>query len=245
MRIDLTLPKSWGELTESQLLFFVAQEKRGLQRAEFLTECFLEFSGLKLVRDCGKHGAPVFEQGPYTFTIAPDEYASLCNALAWLLDTTGSPVNLKRIGLARGCHVQITDVSLEQVLLADNLLNAYVATQDRKYVAMLTACFYHKPWQRFDDTKVERRSRYFLKSDKLESVLYWYLGTKIDLKRKFPAIYEGGKGGVQTPEEIVLATLSALNGGDITKNAKIFKSPCLEALNELNNLAERAANMKK
>jgi hypothetical protein len=44
---------------------------------------------------------------------------------------------------------------------------------------------------------------------------------------------------------MVLNILSALNGGDITKNPKLYKSPCIEALKQLNNLAERAEKLKK
>jgi len=247
MRIDLNIPEKWESLTDKQLAYFSKLSMEGIPRPEFLTLCLMEFTGLKLLKKHEGEGNFHFSKNGQSFTIDIEMWQTLCNKISWMIDTVGQVRNPSKIGLTRGCNQRFYGVSLEQMLLSDNYYNAYIKTRNIKMLARLTAIFYQLPWQHFKSWKIEKRSGYFLWYKKhMNIVIIWYTGVRMSFLERFPYLFQkSGENGYQSPEEIVLNVLSALNNGDITKNEKLYKSPAIEALKQLNNLAERAAKLNK
>jgi len=247
MRLDLDIPKAWPELSQNQLLFVSKLHMEGLKRAEFLSLCLLKFTGLVLVKKPDINGNFLFKKNGNIFTIDVDMFYTLCEKLSWLIDSVGQVMNPVKIGRSFGCNQRLYGVSLEQMLMADNYFKAYNELKDIRILAKFTAIFYHKRWQKFNSKKVKIRYRKFLRHKAhLNIVLMWYTGVRIGLRERFPYLYKpANEADCQSPEEIVLNTLSALNNGDITKNKELYKSESIEALKQLNNLAERAEKLKK
>lgn len=247
MRLDLNIPKSWKELDDKQLLFVSRLYLEGLPKAEFLSLCLMDFAGITLVKKPLENGNFLFTKGVREFTMDAEMWQTLCDKLNWMVDSVGEIKNPTRIGRTIGCNQRLYGVTLEQMLLADNYYAVYSQSKDIKLLAQFTAVFYRRRWQQFKSNKTKKRSTYFLRFDaEMNVVLIWYTGVRMSLRERFPYLYEStGTDQAQTPEQMVLNILSALNGGDITKNKELYKSPCIEALQQLNNLAERAAKLKK
>lgn len=248
MRIDVTLPKQWEDLTTDQVLFIIKLLNESLPRTEFLSAAYLYFSGWKVV----KTGSTpiVFKQGKLKFSVEIEVFQALCNQLEWITSSIGNCINPMSIGRAQGCDRDLYDVTLDQFLFADSYYQAYTNNRKPDYLAILAATFYFKRRQSFDDEKiVKHRYKYFLKHPLLlQQVLMWYTGTKLMLKNKFPELFkdtEGGEDKAFDPEKIYLNTLSALNCGRIIDNPKVLQSPCIEALHELNRLSQVASKLKE
>lgn len=247
MRVDIHIPESWKELNDSQMLFVSKLHLEALPKVEFLSLCLMHFTNLKLIKKPQQNGHFLFKKCGEKFTIDADMWYTLCDKLNWMVDEVGEIKNPTKIGRTFGCNQRLYGVTLEQMLLADNYYSACNQGDNVNMLSMFTAVFYKRKWQRFKSEKLKQRSKYF-KSYKAQMrvVLMWYTGVRVSLRERFPYLYKSTEEGVsQSPEQIVLSILSALNGGDITKNKELYKSPCIEALQELNNLAERAAKLKK
>lgn len=249
MRVDVSLPKCWEDLTSKQVLFVLhlLAEQRSI--TEFLAACFLEFTGWRVVRNRSNMDF-VFKHGKQTFKVDASLFQTLCDELLWLRNADGRCINPKRIGRACGCDRDLYDVTLEQYLYADAFWKIYHMSEDVKHLAMLTACLYRKPRQSFNSDDVENgQYKYFLKYPMhMQAVLLWYSGVKLMLKEKFPDLFESSGDAEMEDydaEKVFLNTLSALNGGRVVDNPKVLQTPCIEALHELNQLNKRAKQMKK
>ncbi len=247
MRIDISLPKRWEDLSPKQVLYVVKLLTEQLPFAEFLSACFLHFSGWKVVKTNSKNSF-TFKNNKSKFIVCVDLFHTLCNELLWLQTDVGRCVNPAKIGKALGCDSDLYDVTLEQYLFADSHYKAYNYTSNKKHLAILTASLYLKKKQKFDDDAIDKkRYKYFLKYPiHLQAVLLWYTGTKLMLKEKFPELFANEDDApveYSDPEKIYLNTLSALNAGRIIDNPKVLQTPCIEALHELNQLNKRAIKM--
>ncbi len=247
MRIDISLPKKWEELTANQILFVVKLLSEQLSLADFLTACFLEFTGWEVVAN-GSEKEFSFKYKRKLFKLDVSLFHTLCNELLWLQTDVGRCVNPAQIGKALGCDSDLYDVTLEQYLFADSHYKAYNYTSNNKHLAILAASLYFKKKQKFDDDAIDKkRYKYFLKYPvHLQAVLLWYTGTKLMLKEKFPELFSSENDAPEEysdPEKIYLSTLSALNAGRIIDNPKVLQTPCIEALHELNQLNKRAIKM--
>ena len=247
MRVDVSIPRGWEELSSEQLLFVVKLFKENLSRPQFLVYCFLEFSGWQVVKDRSKEFH--YKYKGEVFSLNMGVFKGLCEELSWLITERGACTNLPKIGIARGCDAELDDVTLEQYLFADAYFHRFNQTKDPKYLAILTATLYRPRFFGFNSSKIVRhRYKYFLRRPlHLKVVLLWYAGTKIILKEKFPFVFRAIEGVSAThfdAEAIYRNTLSALNGGRVVDNDKILQVPCTFALKELDVLNERAAKLK-
>lgn len=249
MRIDVNIPKRWEDLTAPQALHVTKLLNQGLTMPEFLTDCFLYFAGWKMLKTGDDNFT--FKQGKLTFSVEVDLFHTLCSKLMWLRNESGSMINPTRIGRTFGCDRYLFGVTLDQYLYGDSFYQAYSFQKDEKYLAMLAATFYLKKRQRFNADKIaERRHRYFLKyPNEMQAVLLWYTGTKLMLKDKFPELFQKIDDALESteydPEAIYRSTISALNAGRLVDNDAVRKSPCLEALHELNKMNKQAIEHKK
>jgi hypothetical protein len=229
MRIDVTLPKGWHEITGEELVKLAGMFLKYDKKPEFLTRCFFLLSGWKPLRipnfiedDKTQYW---FKSGKKKFYADIDIFHTMVKQLEWLLAGFKLPASMPTVRGYKSCNVKLYSVSLEDYLNADNLFNAFVSTNEAKYLNQLFSLFYKK-----------KRWVAWASQPKKYAVFLWFSGAKNMLVNKYPSLfYESpGSTGTVSAEETILNLLSALNNGDVTNNEKLFKTHVHECFHELN-----------
>lgn len=248
--LHLTLPESWDQLSEKQLLYLSRLLFEKVPEQELLTRCFLKFSGLLLIqqnpviiREKGKNLLcyEFRKKGLEKYTVDVDTFTEAVSKLNWIANDVKLFHNIPKIKRYTGCNYKILDKILEEYLIADNAYLAFVKKGDIKYLDKLVAIFYRKKSDKWDDgNNLTSWAKRFSGSPVhvKYSVFLWYTGLKAWIIKKYPYIFSSPGSGTSSASDSVLAILSALSGGDISKNPEIKRSNCHEALDILNRKME-------
>jgi hypothetical protein len=244
----LTVPEGWHQVTEKQLEYVARLLYHKMPEPEFLSRCFMRFSGLSLLQ----RSPVIIDEIPhYCFThnkkrhyIDVDTFTDLTHKLDWILRDVGLFKNPAKIGSYIGCNYKLYGVSFEEFLIADQMYIAYSSTSKEEFINKLIAICYRKPNETWDEGKqlAIRTIRFENIPMRQKYMIYlWFTGLKAWIIGKYPYVFSSsGKGIPVSPNEAVLSTLAALNGGDITKNPEIKRTEAHEALDMLNRKCELA-----
>ncbi len=249
MKIDITLPKSWQDLSLEQVLIVAKQFSIEQDKQSFLTQCFLRFSGWKLRRKMIRTKQEllfVFSHEKQQFTLDAATFRELCQSLNFLLEHVELCKLVPQIGNFLTCNEKLYDLTLERYLLADNFYIAYSTTQAASRLDLLCAVLCTPKGKTWNEQKLQVHAQELEGKFPIEKqALYlWYTGMKSWLKTKYPHVF-GSSNSTSTPtpaDEIILNILSVLNQGDVTKNPMIYQAPVHEALQELNRRIEQSTS---
>lgn len=241
MRIDVNIPKSWSEVSGDQLPELAKLFMKYREKPDFLTRCFFLFSGWKPFRRRQFTQAGItyywFTYKKEKFFLGVNLFTSLVQKLNWLTSTIQLPKSMPPVRGYRHCNVKLFSVTLEDYLNAENYFNAYIQTENKKYLGLLFRVFYNRKRWAFRIRQVSRQQK--------DGVFMWFTGARNYLAEKYPYLFSGGSGsGTVSPEETILSLLSALNNGNVTANEKIFKSHVHECFYELNLKIEHSPKNK-
>ena len=97
---DLSLPKSWADLSDSQLLFFFRQLATDKPMAEIQTLCMCQWTNV-LVR-CRLYGSVYLVQhGKLQVTLTLHQFVCAITAIDYLKSFSPYPIRIRTIGKAR------------------------------------------------------------------------------------------------------------------------------------------------
>ena len=231
MRIDLNIPKSWNEITGTQLIQLAKVFLRFREKPDFLTRCFFLFSGWRPLqrRQFIQDGTTFywFKHGNDKFFLGVNLFTYLVQKLNWITTGIQLPKSMPPVTGYRHCNIKLFSVILEDYLNAENYYNAFIQTEDRKYLGKLFRVFYKRKKLAVRLWPVSRFQKY--------AVFMWFTGARNYLAVKYPYLFSGNsESGTVSPDEQILNLLSSLNNGDVTANDKIFKSHVHECFHELN-----------
>lgn len=241
MRIDLVLPKEWKEVQGKHLVKLARIFLKYQEKPEFLTQCFLLFSGWKILnrREFIEDNKTQywFKSGNWKFYINSDLFHSLVTSISFISDKIELPAGNPPIKGYKACNYKLYNVTLEEYLEADNFYNAFVSTKQYKYLGKMVAVLYKKK-SHLVFHRISRAEKY--------AVFIWFSGVKSLFVHKYPYLFTGGSGSasVESPEESILNLLSALNDGKPHDNERIFKTHVHECFHELNLKIENAETKK-
>lgn len=252
-RIDLISVSGWDKLTEKQLLIIARLMAQPKYEKSLVTKAFLAINGMRVKKgyvitktDDHVYKSYKFQKnGKRIFLISANIFASMVKKFDWLDEDITLFRCLSRIGRFKASDYRLFDTTLEQFLFADNLYNAFLSTGRYSFLRQLTAVYYHRQKEKYDSSKIARRSRRFLftKRVNIYATYLWFTGIKRWIMDRYPYIFnQSGSGEVTSPDQSILEILSALNQGDITRNTQILKSHIHEALHQLNIMAENSKN---
>ena len=244
--LNLTLPTSWSELTQSQLYFLFLQLSRNLTAEEVMALCLFKWAHLKVITK--------LENGMYLVSHEGNKYEltsqQLCCAalfLEWIDTLPTVPVQLQSIGKHKALPADFDKVPLEKFLYTDNLWQGYLHTQDTAFLQQMAEVLYDCDGIRLNAVQEV-------------AVFYWFASLKTWLSKKFDNFLKpvgdgqdkaSGNGLGFTPdigvkiEQAYNAQIRALTGGDITKEREVLQSNTLRALAELNAKAREAEEYRK
>lgn len=248
--IHLQAPRGWREITATQLLDIAKMYDEQLPEEEFLVRCLIALTGIVPIEK--KVGVEASELLFYystpegeEFSLTAAETASLAGQLRWVIDGVDLCKPPENIAGLQPVNARLFGVTLDEYLLADQLYGAYSQSKNIDTLNRFAAVFYRKNAAEWDERNYRRYCGAMVAVPKhaKTAVYIWFTGVKKWLQQKYPYLFSGADGGESSlpePDEHILRLLTALNGGDVTKNRDILRTQVHEVFFALNFKLENA-----
>lgn len=254
MKVDVTVPASWADLSQHQLrkLFevMVAVQKSNQHvpfrdeddfsaqtAAQVATLVFFEWSGLEVI--CKYADGYLVRHGEHEFTLSAEIIAAAIAPLSWSKELPQVPVRLDSIN---GAHAVPADISegftFDSWLACENHWQAYQLSQDTQWLQKMAEILYNKEGIRLDPAESL-------------SIFYWWASLKTMVSEMFPSFFKPT--GSEDATEVTLdslrrnvdAQIRALTKGDITKENEILSMEAIRALTELDAQAREYEELNR
>ena len=244
---SISLPKSWSELSDQQLLFFFRQVARDLPLEEVTAICLYKWAHLSVLCRDGAHRVLVRQRTTKREVWLADwQLAYACRQLSFLGGFAEMPVRISELRGAAAVAADLQGVSFEDYLAIENFYQGFLHTQSLECLADMAHLLYPLLSYRFTLSKAE-----------LLSVFYWFASVKLYFTKLFPNFFSavpnenGNLLGTpstaigETLRQAMNAQIRALTSGDITKEARVLEMDCWRALTELDAKAKEAESLRK
>ena len=242
---NITLPTSWDELTDKQLLMVFDLFSRELSSAEAKTLCLMKWNHLKVLATLPRHRFIIRRKREAEVVLSARQIQQATSVLDYLDAFAPIPVRISRIGKHRALPADFEKVPFEQYLFVDNVFQGYLNTQANELLLQMAQILYGS-----DKVKPTRAH--------LVGIFYWMASLKQYFAREFPNFYKPASQSsdgnlLGSPEQDTYtqlrdttnAMIRALTGGDITKEERILKMDTWRALTELDAKAREAEALRK
>ena len=229
-RLNLTLPKGWGELSQTELAMALRSKARNEEPWRQRLAVLLHLTGMKIIRREGDHWVcSVPTDGELLrFALDPELLPSILDNLNWLDVPGGFPVRLDRLRGAAALPAMLHDVAFGTYLQCENCYQGIVQSQSEEAVAHLASLLY--PGLKGKLAMWEQLG-----------VIQWWAQVKTLFAGQWPNFFKPGDGGsAAAMVEVMNNQIRALTGGDVTKEAEILAIDTWRALTELDAKAREA-----
>lgn len=245
--INITLPTSWQELSQKQLIFVFKLLAMDLTEGEVQTHCLLRFGNLRLIRQL-ENDCFLLKQGKSRFATDSLTVAALADKLSFISSLPHFPVRCNAIGRNKALPADFQGVPFEQYIVCDNLFQGFLQTKDDKLLEQLCRELY--------GIKVHSLSllNTSLKRWHLINAFYWFASLKQLLSATFCHFLKPSGSALEqnllgTSIEVQLteamnAQIRALTKGDVTKEHEVLALDTWRALTELDALVKDAEEME-
>lgn len=238
--IHLSVPGSWTELSEKQLLIISKILQSPDKNEDFIQLwAFKALTGLKIIRQSGP-GEYLCKIGRNKILLDSWQLNFHRKKLAWL---TGTPYGIKQLRQLAGktpVYSTLEGTPLKLYIAAENYYQAYLHTEDSQYLLRLASVLYSggKSWSDADTNKEARKFR-FCTSEELFTVFLWYTSVKQLLAEKYDDLFSSAgstseKNGSPDMRVHINNMLRVLTASDVTKMEAVLETETWYALNELN-----------
>lgn len=238
--ISLVVPKSWQELTDTQLYYIYNLFADNLSPSQIKTFCLMKWGKVSVVCRYGK--GYLLQHGKTQFVVSAELLADAIHALDWIDDLPTTPVRISSIKGAKAVDVSFMGVPFEKYLYCDNLYQGFLKTQNHALLAQMAEVLYDK-----ENIKINREEKI--------SIFYWWAALKSFLSRTFPTFFQpmyvdGDDFHDDTNigaklQDAMNAQIRALSKGDITKEKDVLGMDTWRALTELQAQAEEYEEIKR
>ena len=241
---NISLPTSWGELTDKQLLMVFDLFSRDLSSAEVKTLCLMKWNRLLVLASLPRHRF-LIKRGKEQVVLSTRQIQQATSVLDYLDSFAPMPVRVARIGKYHALPADFEKVPFEEFLFVENLFQGYLNTQSDELLLQMAQVLYAS-----DDVKPTKAH--------LVGIFYWMASLKQYFASLFPNFYKpvsnnasGNLLGNGQPDifhqlrESTNAMIRALTGGDVTKEERIMKMDTWRALTELDAKAKEAEELRK
>jgi hypothetical protein len=240
---NITLPTSWAELSDKQLLMVYDLFAHDLSAAEVKTLCLMKWNRLKVLASLPDKRFLVKRKGEPEVALTSRQIQQATSVLNFLDSFAAMPVRIPHIGKHKAVAADFEKVPFEQYLYVDNLFQGYLNTQQEHLLVQMAQVLYGS-----DNVKPTKAH--------LVGIFYWMASLKQYFAGLFHHFYVSAQTGAadnafgqanlfQQLNENTNAQIRALTGGDITKEAAILKMDTWRALTELDAKAKEAAEYRK
>ncbi|MFV0538844.1 MAG: hypothetical protein ACK5M3_15990 [Dysgonomonas sp.] len=248
--LNLTLPKSWKELTEKQLLYVSNLMLWENTPTETQTKCFLFFTGTTVL-DYLNSGAWVCLHNKKRFTISDYDVQFFAKKLSFLTDTITEVNPLPEMAGYKHIHPRFEGCTFKHWMAAENYYQAFIYTKHDAFLDRLCAVIYSidkcNSDNEFNDSQTAKRSNQFKKTSLVHkmTVFVMYARLKDRLSQEFSYFFQkvSAKPDKETSpkppkmREHFSNMIYVLNGGSVGETEKVLNSECWRAFDTLNRKA--------
>lgn len=220
MDIDITLPRSWRDMSQEKLKYFFSLMAMGFGQDQIKTYCLFRWGNLEVVQQMGK--SYMLKKDKKEFLASPMLIASCVDCLSFLDEMPTYPTNLRKIGRYECLPINFSEVPFKKFIICDNLYQGYLATKKEELLEEMAKILYNP---RVKPDNPERIS-----------IMYWWASLKNYFNSEFKYFFNGTSSGTLTGEQVknaMNAQIRALTGGDITKEKEVLAMDTWRALTEL------------
>ena len=239
---NLSLPKDWQSLSDSQLQYFFTQLSHDLPMEEILTLCLFKWADLRVLSKTHDSSYLVkHRQAPkHETTLTIRQVQAATASLDFLRQFDPLPVRITKIGRATAGEADFQGVPFTTYISADNYYQGFLHTKNEALLKDLATLLYPK-----------------VKSTPLLlNAFYWFSSLKHYFARLFPHFLQPMSSssedllGYAPPIGDVLRTamnaqIRALTGGDTTKEEAVLSMDTWRALTELDAKAKEVEDIKR
>ena len=225
-RIDIKIPSSWQHLSDKQLRFVYKLIASEFSIDEIKTLCLFKWGNIKMLAR-KESGEFILQKSKVIFEVSPLALAEILPNLDWLASLPPIPFRLSKINRCKALPADFEEVPFEKFIMADNLYQGYLATENDSILEELASVLYGKAMSLTPPERI--------------SVFYWMASLKEFFSRKYSEFFQpigasdGNLLGSSTSvEDAMNAQIRALTKGDITKESEILSLDTWRALTELN-----------
>lgn len=242
---DISLPTSWADLTDKQLLLVFNLFARDLSAAEAKTLCLMKWCGLEVKATLPEQRFIVKKKGGPEMVLHVRQLQQAIACLDFLESLSPVPVRISRIGRHKAAPADFDGVPFENFLYCDNLYQGYLETKKADFLTQMAEVLYH-------------HDGIHLTAAEQISVFYWFASLKAWLSKRFSHFFlpvitdnQDDNGLGATPDigkqlqQSMDAQIRALTGGDITKEQQVLKFNTQRALTELDAKAKEAEEYRR
>ena len=241
--LNITLPTSWAELTDKQLLMVYGLFARDLSAAEVKTLCLMKWNRLQLLASLPRKRF-LIKRGKEEIVLRLRQIQQATTVLDYLDSFAPIPVRVAQIGKNHALPADFEKVPFEKYLYIENLFQGYLNTQSDELLLQMAQVLYAS-----DHVKPSKAH--------LVGIFYWTASLKQYFASQFPNFYKPASNtdsnliGNGQPDiyrqlrDSTNAMIRALTGGDITKEERILKMDTWRALTELDAKAREAEELRK
>lgn len=233
--VDVTLPKSWTELTQQELRT-VYRLMSSVPSSRLALLVFFSLSGAEVRRHVNGAWLIRFRshRSHRDVLVTADEMVSLISCLGFLGEPGDVPVRPDTIRRAQAVDSVLRGVPFGEYLRLENLYQGFLASHNPSALLAMAQTLYPG----LDGTP--------LSAPEELCVLQWF----VQVKRKFSRMFNDFFSPVESAPDhraqmdIMNAQIRVLTQGDVTREAAVLAIDCWRALTELDALAREAREYK-
>lgn len=237
--LDLTCPTSWKEVSDEQLRDIAEFSVLGRDVDYVKTLLLMKWNGLQVVSGRGfraEKGLHWLRKGKLICRVSSKQLASAVSVLDFLEQVPEIPIRLEQINGCSAVRADLRDTLFGEYLQIENLYQGFLVSNNPEALDRAAAILY--PGLEKKLTEAER----FI-------ILLWLAGLKNLFARQFDELYrpvaDTQPDEASSQHDIMLTQLRALTGGDVTKMQQVRETATWDALDELNEKAREARELKK
>lgn len=251
MKVELTVPRSYAELSHKQVKYIAQLQLSGETAENICTKCLIRFSGIRPVARVGEIHFFVKKKLRGFFSMNAAEVLFFSKKMDWVnKNYVGiQPMNAGRF---KPCDKFMRDTNFIQYVEAENYYQAYLHKKDDQFLYKLMAVLF-QPGNKYNNSKVSKLAGYFKRRPLVEKhiTLMWMVGMKTYFARKYKYLFARVSDEDQEEEEtlpdmaeIINNQLRILTEGDVTKRKLVLSANTVDALSELNDKCREYEQLK-
>ena len=231
MNVNITIPQSWDELSDKQLL--------RIAKASDLKGDAYDYAIWYILNNVPKFSYRKRRNLSIATHLVP--MSELKKSFAWIYGDMGREKFIQHKGFTTPLD-RMFDFTIERFSYADELHNAFLETGDFEYLQNLAAVIYLKPGETFNWLLQHKRANRFrfTSKERLLAIHYCFLGCKNHLIKRFPKVYPKmvTKQKSKAKRSSFLDVALAMSGQKFGDYNKTLSTPLFTFMKEFSNSLE-------
>lgn len=242
-KIYITVPSSWGALSDGQLYYVYNLFSDNLSLAQIKAYCFFTWSNVKI--KCRYGDGYIAKLHKQEFFLSSGVVAAAMHSLDYLDTVPDMPVRISHIKRARAADASLVGFLFERYLYCENLYQGFLQTQSHNLLIEMAQLLY-------DDDGIKLN-----KAEKM-SVFWWWMAIKQLFSRQWPHFFQSVSDNgnllhagtnrsptAQQLQDAMNGQIRALTKGDVTKEKEVLAMDCWRALTELDSQARENEELNR